>query len=179
MKKIRMILFIQLLIFSLCACTGSKTIYTVYEDGKTFEVNAEEGIIFDGIHTYQYSFSGDSEDYSIDITYPNGSTFWWSSSSTGGHGGWSEDYVEGIYVSEDTLCDVILEEAPDPPNQTNLIVVIFLIGIGLFNIFAPNDAWQLNYGWRFKNAEPSDAAIEMNRIGGIIAIIVGVFIIFI
>lgn len=53
------------------------------------------------------------------------------------------------------------------------------IGIGLFNILAPNAAWQLNYGWRFKNAEPSDAAIEMSRIGGIVAIIVGVLIFFI
>ena len=50
---------------------------------------------------------------------------------------------------------------------------LLLWAIGLFNVLAPRAAWYLSYGWRFKDAEPSDAALMMARIGGVIAIIIG------
>ncbi|MGN0250750.1 MAG: DUF6199 family natural product biosynthesis protein [Oliverpabstia sp.] len=46
--------------------------------------------------------------------------------------------------------------------------------MGAFNTAAPSVAWYLEYGWRYKNAEPSDLALGLNRVGGIIAIIVGI-----
>ncbi len=51
---------------------------------------------------------------------------------------------------------------------------ILLMIIGLFNLISPQTGWYLSYGWRFKDAEPSDAALVMARIGGGIAILIGV-----
>jgi hypothetical protein len=43
------------------------------------------------------------------------------------------------------------------------------------NLLFPRTAWFWNIGWQFKNAEPSEAAILMGRIGGILAIGIGLF----
>ncbi|MDF2715470.1 MAG: hypothetical protein K0R28_2395 [Paenibacillus sp.] len=55
------------------------------------------------------------------------------------------------------------------------IVPYLFIGIGLLNLLFPKTAWFWNIGWQFKNAEPSEAAILMGRIGGILAIGIGLF----
>ena len=55
---------------------------------------------------------------------------------------------------------------------------ILLMIIGLFNLISPRTGWYLSYGWRFKDAEPSDAALVMARIGGGIAILIGVILLF-
>jgi hypothetical protein len=55
--------------------------------------------------------------------------------------------------------------------------VIFIV-IGILNIAFPTAGWYMRYGWQFKNAEPSDAALIMSRIGGVIAIVIGLFITF-
>jgi uncharacterized protein YjeT (DUF2065 family) len=59
----------------------------------------------------------------------------------------------------------------------NLIPFIFII-LGLLNIIYPKASWYMRYGWQFKNAEPSDAALVMSRIGGVFAILIGLFILF-
>jgi len=53
-------------------------------------------------------------------------------------------------------------------------IPFLLIGIGLLNVIFPKTAWFWNIGWQFKNAEPSEAAVLMGRIGGMLAIGVGV-----
>jgi hypothetical protein len=57
----------------------------------------------------------------------------------------------------------------------SIVPIIFII-VGALNVIYPRAAWYMKYGWQFKNAEPSDAAIIMIRIGGIIAIVIGIFI---
>ena len=178
MKKMLLFLLTVLLLFALCACSSSSTTYTIEKHGRNFEVNLENNTIFDGKYTYQYTFSGDSSSYSIDIIYPNGSIYYWNHSGNSGHGGWSDDYNENLYVAGDILCDIVIEKAPETSNSGKVIAIIFLLGIGVFNTAAPSVAWYLEYGWRYKNADPSDFALGLNRVGGIIAIIVGVFIIF-
>lgn len=49
-----------------------------------------------------------------------------------------------------------------------------LILIGLFNLITPETSWYLKYGWRYKDAEPSEAAIVFGRIGGVVAILIGI-----
>ena len=46
--------------------------------------------------------------------------------------------------------------------------------MGIFNAAAPRAAWYLSYGWRYKDAEPSDAALVVARLGGAAAITAGV-----
>ncbi|GMK37369.1 hypothetical protein PCCS19_04220 [Paenibacillus sp. CCS19] len=51
---------------------------------------------------------------------------------------------------------------------------IFII-IGVLNIAFPRAGWYMKYGWQFKNAEPSEAAMIMARVGGVIGVIIGLF----
>ena len=58
-----------------------------------------------------------------------------------------------------------------------LIGAIFLI-IGLVNVINPEIGWHLTTGWRFRDAEPSDAALVWGRIGGVLFILVGLRLLF-
>ena len=49
--------------------------------------------------------------------------------------------------------------------------------LSVFSVASPHTAWYWSYGWRYKNAEPSDLALTAERIGGVIAIVVGVLLI--
>ena len=46
------------------------------------------------------------------------------------------------------------------------------IALSLISIFNPRLSWKIQKGWKFKNAEPSDAYLLATRIGGIIGTIV-------
>ena len=48
----------------------------------------------------------------------------------------------------------------------------------LFDVLFPKISWVLAYGWRYKNAEPSDIALGLIRVGGIIVIIISIVLIF-
>ena len=61
----------------------------------------------------------------------------------------------------------------------NIIVGIVVILVGIFNLADPYHAWYLRDGWRYKDAEPSDAALLMGRISGGIAIVLGVICFFV
>jgi hypothetical protein len=56
------------------------------------------------------------------------------------------------------------------------IVPFFFIIAGILSIIFPKFSWYMKTGWQFKNAEPSDLAIITIRIGGVIAIVIGIFI---
>ncbi|MFF2481048.1 DUF6199 family natural product biosynthesis protein [Paenibacillus sp. NPDC058071] len=49
--------------------------------------------------------------------------------------------------------------------------ILFILGI--VAVLSPNTAWYLSIGWKFKDAEPSDAALFMHRVGGIIGVVFG------
>ena len=53
-----------------------------------------------------------------------------------------------------------------------IILLIIMIIVGLIEVIKPEIGWYLSEGWKFKNAEPSDTALLMARIGGVIVIIV-------
>ena len=179
MKKVLVLLFSLMVTLALCACSNSDTnaAYTIERDGKIFEINAKDGIIFDGTYTYEYKLSGTSSSYDLDITYPNGAAYSWSQDGTMGCGGWSDDYNEELYVSGSTLRDVI-ERVPKATNPTKFFSVMLLIVLGTFDAIFPKISWLLAYGWRYKNAEPSDIALGLIRVAGIIAIIIGIVMIF-
>lgn len=54
-----------------------------------------------------------------------------------------------------------------------IIFAIICLGIGALNIFCPELGWYLSEGWKFRDAEPSDFALTMTRIGGVISVIIG------
>ena len=46
------------------------------------------------------------------------------------------------------------------------MLTAIMIIIGLFNMIWPRSAWELARGWEFKDAEPSDEALYVTRVGG-------------
>lgn len=45
---------------------------------------------------------------------------------------------------------------------------------GLFSVLAPETAWLLSEGWKYKNVKPSEMNLFMHRVGGVVAILVGI-----
>ena len=199
MKKIIIVLMSVLMLCMLCSCGDSETIYTVEKEGKNLEVNTENNTIFDGKYTYNYIFSGDTTSYVIEITYPNGSTYYLrytaDTSDMELNGNYvDEDYMVGItdigttgnydevsYMSGAVLSDVIAEQVPSPSGNplvaiVKVIIVFVIIAIVFFYMSVPREMWFLQGGWKYKDAEPSDMALEVNRIGGILIIVVGIIV---
>ena len=58
------------------------------------------------------------------------------------------------------------------------IIDLLLLAVGIFNVCKPETAWMLNHGWRYKHAEPFDAALAANCLGGVVAILFGVLCLF-
>ena len=53
-----------------------------------------------------------------------------------------------------------------------------LFVIGVVNAVSPETGWHMSEGWKFKDAEPSEAALLWGRIGGIVSSVIGVVMIF-
>lgn len=164
------------LLLALCSCVGGEVsnTYTVEKHGTIYTVDQAAATIHDGKYTYQFTFDPYGDGYKAEITYPNGATYYWTNSGSFGHGGWSEDYDEVTYADGSELVDVIEEGRPKRSDPKPVGIILLLIAVGLFNVTAPSAAWYLEYGWRYKNAEPSELALAANRIGGAIALVAAV-----
>ncbi len=173
MKRLGIFLFVFLLSVSFFGCAKQETMYTVSKNGSEFQVDSIQKTIADGSNTYRYMLSGDASSFRVTITYPDGSSYWYSQSDGIGQGGWSDDYIEGKYVSADTLIDIVQDDAPQRVSSGKITGAIILIALGIFDIAFPKVSWYLGYGWRYKNAEPSDAALTFAQVGGVVVIIVG------
>ena len=55
-----------------------------------------------------------------------------------------------------------------------IIVPIIIILSSVLAIISPRTAWYLQEGWKYKNVEPSDAALAMVRISGVFGVIAGI-----
>ena len=176
MKRPIFLMLCLLAAILLTACGGRRENPNIFEkDG--FTVNREAGTITHGEDVYTYEISGGGSGSSIRITYPNGAAYFWEWTGNGGHGGWSDDYDPVRYTDGDTLIDLVNFQ---PPRESsgNPLLGLLVIALGIFNLAVPRTAWYLSYGWRFKDAEPSDAALVLGRIGGGIAVFAGLLLFF-
>ena len=57
-----------------------------------------------------------------------------------------------------------------------VFVALLLMAFGLFAIISPRAMWFFSEGWKFKDAEPSGAALIVARIGGVVSLIVALVI---
>ena len=122
----------------------------------------------------------------MSFTYPDGNVYsaGIQSANSSGAGGLSAGSVSADYDYNSGYTDLLsLCYALASPRETERaassgsnhpFVALLLCGVGIFNLAAPKASWYLSYGWRFKDAEPSDAAITLSRIGGAIAVVIGV-----
>lgn len=189
MNKLMIFLLAALLILGLCACASSEndSVYMATRNGTDYTVDQENCTISDGTYTYQYALSGNPSGYSIEITYPDGSTYSWSeqrnSNGTGfGSGSCSDDYDAQRYADGYVLCGILETGVPKAARESrpgNALLGIVLLGFGLFNIVSPQTAWYLSEGWKFRDAEPSDLALGLARVGGGFCCLMGVIMIFV
>ena len=174
MKRPIFLMLCLLAAILLTACGGQRESANTYEkDG--FTVNREAGTITHGedVYTYEISSGGSS----IQITYPNGATYHWTWSGNMGYGGWSDDYDPERYADGDTLIDLVNFQPPRESSGDPLLGLLALAA-GVFNLVSPRTAWYLSYGWRFRDAEPSDEALVLGRVGGGAAVCIGLLLCF-
>ena len=184
MKKIILLLMSIVMMISVCACSSDvDTTYTVTKNGTDYVVDAENCTIFDDENVYQYTFSKSSSGYNVKITYPDGSFYSYNKEISGsistGSGSWSDDYDEERYIDGQILCDLLIDHEPKDSKSVNPVLILVLIGVGIFFLAFPRAAWFLEYGWRYKDVEPSDVALGFQRAGGVFLIIFAVIMCFI
>ena len=177
----RTLVFLLLLTLLLAGCAAeTKEPYTVTVNAYELTIDPVDKTITHGEDVYTYKIDGQGENStSFQITYPNGSTYYETRSSGGGHGGWSGDYDEIRYIPGDKLVQALESQAPRQGSGGNVFAGLLLLALGAWHTFSPYSAWYLSWGWRYKDAEPSDAALAFTRIGGIACIVFGLFAFFI
>ena len=183
MKQFRVLLPLLLLALVLSGCqTPSRNTYAytfTNQDGTvTLTVDPEAGTITDGQDVYHFAFSASGQSGDCEITYPNGATYYWQTTNYVSHGGWSDDYDDTRYIPGNILIDALTTNQPRE-RSGNPLLGLLLIGLGLFNCVAPEVSFHFSKGWMFRNAEPSEAYLEITRIGGGIAVFIGVLQLFI
>lgn len=179
MRGIYSFLIVLIVSVSLGACSFTLRSYTIEKGNRVYTVDVENNTISDGTNTYQYTFYQSSEGYDANIVYPDGSTFWRQEAGNGGVAGWSDDYNSHRFVDGDTLCAVLEECLVSKVSVKSILIIIVLFIFGIFNVIWPRAAWNLERGWSYRNAEPSDVALVVNRLVGIIVVITAIVLIFV
>ncbi len=148
-------------------------------------LNGKELRLADGIAAYdgnQYPYQKNQG--SITVTYPNGYAYSRTFYDNGSSGAWSmpldgdlSAITQAGYPEGDELVDAILQLDPMPKDKTGglwFAVICWLLG--LWGLTSPQSMWYVGYGWRFRDAEPSDAALIAERIGGGLVILLGLIV---
>lgn len=162
-------------LLSACSQKEETAGHTVMQNGKEYTIDYDAMTISDGTYVYHFQVNGrGNSSVHYEFVYPNGSKFYWTKQNNGGYGGWSDDYNEEAYVDGYTLLDVLDARTTKESRSKNVILIIVLFVIGLFNAMTPETAWYLSDGWKFKNSEPSEAALGLTRFAGIAAMVLAV-----
>ena len=175
------LIFAAAMLLAGCKKEPLPTVYTVYSYGAPYTIDTQSRTISDGTYTYGYEYAASGS--RVSFTYPDGNVYsaGIQSANSSGAGGLSAgsvsadyDYSSG-YTDPLSLCYALTSpRETERASDTNPLVALLLCGVGIFNLAAPKASWYLSYGWRFKDAEPSDAYMALARIGGGIAVVIGV-----
>jgi len=175
MQRFCLVFLALVIALSLFGCGQQGPVSVTDRYGKEYTLDREQQTLSDGTHTYEYTFSGDSENFDVSIKYPNGASYQYHGSNGLGNMSWSKNYDETTYARGDVLAELLADYAPKRGIGGRILGALALIGLGIFQLACPEAAWHLSYGWRYRNAEPSDAALVFGRIAGGIVVIVGIF----
>ena len=174
MKRICITILVLLLAVSLVGCGEQEPLEVTDRYGNEYTIDREQQTISDGENIYKYTYEGDSEDYSITIEYPNGGSYHYGESSGFGSGGGNSKYDPQRYTDADRLIGLLLDNMPKRGSVRKILAALVLIGGGIFLLACPEIAWYWESGWRYKDAEPSDVALTVTRISGVVAVIIGI-----
>ena len=176
MKKVLAAAWCFLLVLALAGCGSQKEkVKNVSYNGVDYVVDTENGTISDGkrVYTYVYGSSGGT------ITYPDGNYYTWKEINGAVTGSSSLGFDDTSHVDPWVLRAVIgeAEQTNSTSGRKHVGVGIILLVVGIVSAVWPDKIWYLNWGWRYKDAEPSDMALTLNRIGGVIAAVIGLVLI--
>ena len=181
MKKfVFCLLLLVALLLSACSNYGMEPVYTVEHNGMTFTVDANQWTITHGEDVYQVQYDQSGSTRNINITYPNGGTYFKTQTATTGTAGHNKDYDPQRYVPGEILVTVLEKQTQPVKEKTtgNLLLGVLCLVVGAFNLFLPELAWRVQYGWVYKNSEPTNFAVFLNRITGILLVIIGAVTVF-
>lgn len=173
----RFLLLLALLLTVLTACGKEEdaAVYNIECDGKVYTVNhTEQTITVDG-SVCSFSVKGHGGQVELEVIYPDGSTYQWSRGDRVGYGGWSEDYDPDKYISGEEVWDILQLDQRLERDRSDSHPVLggFLLLLGIVHLAFPRKMWQLHYGWRYENAEPTDVALQVEAIGGLVTALIG------
>lgn len=160
---------------------------TVEADGQPLTVIFDEHTFSSGkMKTangeYTFQYEAQSNGIRFTVTYPDGYVY----SQTEINGGIAtpydydanerkaKGYMDGFSLA--WAVDTAADQAQGNGNRNgpSPLLAVLLLGCGAWNLFAPRAAWWLAWGWRYKNAEPSDPALMLYRILGIVLLLAGI-----
>lgn len=187
MKKVLPLILIVLLLLTLCACSETSEPYTVDVGIKDLEVDPVAQTITDKYKTYQYTYQYEiaktSNEYTVTITYPDGSTYYETHRPLDSEfpvaKGYSDDSAAKRYISAHHLIRALQEEVPEIFYPENPVLGLILISLGLLYIALPHRAWWLMIGWLLKDAEPSEFSMIFLRVFGVGLLLFGIIKLFI
>ena len=175
MRRFYLCLAALALLFALCCCQkqGNSNVYDVDCNGKTCTVDQGQGTVTcDGV-VYPFTISTRGiNTVDFEVTYPDGSRYYWTRDEYSSYGGWSDDYNPEArgYVPGEILREAAIKEDVPPVNLAGIFLAILSAALGGVLVWEPRIMWTLSHGWRFKNAEPSDLALMVNRIVGVLVL---------
>ena len=176
MRYIRILAAVLLAAVLLTGCGGSST-YEVASLWGVVTIDPEAKTLTCGSNVYAYEITASETVTTTTIRYPNGATYYRHSSGMTGHSSHSEDYDENRYIPGDVLISLLEQEYPREKKGSTFLGLV-CIAMGVWGIAKPESLWYLGYGWRYRNAEPSDAALIVERLSGVLCIVVGLIQIF-
>ena len=120
---------------------------------------------------YHYTF----EDGDITITYPNGALY----NETGALISWSDDYDPDRYIDGETLVRQLTQAYQYSGKNWDHVLIMGLvalvvIAVSIMDIMHPDIFYRVRYGLWVRNAEPTEFALTVSRICGVIAIVISV-----
>lgn len=170
MKFFRILGVLLALALLLSACGGQTT--EVMTTHGNLIINTGNQTITHGSDVYRYSVSGAA----TTIHYPNGAVYHFSDTEQG----WSYDYDPHTYIPGDVLYNALPAAASQPESSRlgQVVLGILCILLGGITVAFPKGMWFLAFGWRYRDSEPSQAALVMDRLGGGLLILTGILFLF-
>lgn len=182
MKKNWMLIVLLLcvcLVFSGCGKQETAD-STAVIDGQEVVIDRENGTVTCGDDVYRFTVTGSGT--SVMMIYPNGETYTlhYETGGTGaGYGSSSSGWTQGAYLDPWALSAALSDAQTARDRQGNPLIGFFVIVLGIFGLAVPKTAWYLSYGWRYKDAEPSDAALVAERVSGGVLVFIGLLLCFV
>ena len=173
MRRILSVLLIM--VFLLCGCGTEKADPVYTSRGYTVDTEAQT-MTKDG-NVFHYKPNGNGYIF----TYPDGSFCSYQihnndfTSFTTESG--SLDFDPSRWPSASELGKALHQETKSDRRTGNPLGLLLIL-LGALNAAFPHASWYLEIGWRFKDAEPSDLALGMERAGGVVIALVGFFMLF-